>query len=217
VNKVLQQILAGIWHWTAPYDSIGGTLVSSYWLDEPGVLIDPLAPEPVLEWLAARPTPPAAVVLANRHHYRSCGEITARFGCQVHVPAAGMHEFTHGEPVVAYEPGDTLPGGLLAVEVGVLSPDDGGLYLDSARTLWLADTLVRSPSDPDAGIGFVPDSLMDDPAETKRGLLEAFQRLLDEYPFENLLLSHGLPLVGNGRAEMERFVSGGGRTAQDAF
>ena len=114
-------------------------------------------------------------MLANRHHYRDCGAINECFGCQVHVPAAGMHAFTHGEPVVPYEPGDELPGGLVAVEVGALSPDDGGLYLESGSALWLADTLVRAPTDPDSRIGWVADSLMDDPQETKGGMLAAFE------------------------------------------
>lgn len=217
MNKTLQQVIAGIWHWTAPHGNIGGTLVSSYWLDEPGVLIDPLTPEAVLEWLSRRPSPPSAIVLANRHHYRDCAVITQRFGCRVHVPAAGMHAFTHGEPVVPYEPGDDLPGGLVAVEVGALSPDDGGLYLAGSRALWLADTLVRSPTDPDSHIGWVPDSLMSDPEETKRGLLAAFERILADYEFEHLLLAHGLPLVGNGRLELERFVREGGRSASGAL
>jgi hypothetical protein len=58
---------------------------------------------------------------------------------------------------------------------------------------------------------------MDDPPETKRGLLAAFTRVLDEFEFQNLLLAHGLPLIGNGRAELEEFVSSGGRTATGAF
>ena len=31
------------------------------------------------------------------------------------------------------------------------------------------------------------------------------------------MLAHGLPLIGNGRAALEEFVSSGGRTAGDAF
>jgi len=37
-------------------------------------------------------------------------------------------------------------------------------------------------------IGFVPDVLMDDPADTKARLLAAFRRLLDAFDFEHLLL-----------------------------
>jgi hypothetical protein len=214
----MNEILPGVWHWLTPNQSIGGVHVSSYWLDESGVFIDPLVPEDEgLDWFAARPVPPSAVILANRHHYRDSDVLHERFGCQVHVPATGLHEFTDDEPVVGYAPGDELPGGLIAFEVGVLSPDDSGLYLESAGAVWLADTLVRSPSNPSSQIGWVADGLMDDPPETKRGLLAAFTRVLDEFEFQNLLLAHGLPLIGNGRAELEEFVRSGGRTATGAF
>jgi hypothetical protein len=213
----MEEILPGIWHWAVPNPSIGGALVSSYWLDS-GVFVDPLPPPDVeLEWFAERPTPPTAVVLANRHHYRASALLHERFGCQVHVPATGLYQFTNGEPVVGYAPRDTMPGGLGAVEVGALSPDDGGLYLASASAIWLADTVVRSMTDPESGIGWVPDSLMDDPPLTKRRLLAAFTRVLDEFEFEHLLLAHGLPLVSDGRRKLEQLVRDGGRTASDAF
>ena len=105
----------------------------------------------------------------------------------------------------------------MAVEVGALSPDDGGLYLGAASALWLADTVVRSAKDPDSQIGWVPDFLMDDPPGTKHGLLAAFERILDQLEFQHLLLAHGLPLIGDGRAKLEELVRSGGRTAPDAF
>ena len=49
---------------------------------------------------------------------------------------------------------------------------------------------------------------MDDPGRDQAGLLEAFGRVLADYEFEHLLLAHGLPLVGNGRAELEQLVAG---------
>jgi len=214
----VEEILSGVWHWSAPNPSIGNTVVSSYWLDEGGVLIDPLLSDEVrIEWFEQRPTAPAAIVLANRHHYRSSGELARRFGVRVHVPSAGLHAFSDSRPVAGYDPGDELPGGLRAVAVGALSPDDSGLHLPGARALWLADTVVRSPSDPTGEIGWVPDSLMDDPERTKRELLEAFQRVLDEVEFDHLLLAHGLPLVNDGHDALERLVAAGGRTASDAF
>ncbi len=111
-----------------------------------------------------------------------------------------MHQFTAGQPVVPYQPGDELPGDLVAVEVGALSPDDWGLYSADSKALWLGDTIVREPTNPGAEIGWVIDQLMDEPPQTKQGLIDAFTRILDDYDFEHLLLAHGLPLVGNGRA-----------------
>jgi hypothetical protein len=214
----MDEILPGIWHWITPNPNIGDTLVSSYWLEASGVLIDPLLSDQIdLDWLAGRPTPPTAVVLANRHHYRDSGRIHERFGCQVHVPSAGLHDFSDRAHVVGYDPGDELPGGLSAFVVGSLSPDEDGLFLASASAIWIGDTLVRSMTDPDGRIGWVPDSLMDDPDETKAGLLEAFSEVLTDYEFEHLLLAHGLPLIGDGRAELELLVGEGGRTAPNAF
>jgi hypothetical protein len=214
----MNEILPGIWHWATPNPRIGGTLVSSYWLDESGVFIDPLLAEDAgLGWFESRSTPPRAVVLANRHHYRDSGRIHERFGCQVHVPSAGLHEFTDRDHVVGYEPGDELPGGLSPFLINSLSPDEDGLFLEPAAAIWVGDTLVRSATDPQSRIGWVPDSLMDDPDETKAGLLRAFGAALESYQFEHLMPAHGLPLVGNGRAELERLVREGGRTGNGAF
>lgn len=213
----MKEILPGIWHWTTPRSSLGGTHVSSYWLDDAGVLIDPLVPADGLDWFAARPVPPTAVVLCNRHHFRDTKRFRERFGCDVHVPEAGLHAFTDRQPVVAYRPGDSLPGDLVAVEVGALSPDDGGLYREASKALWLADTIVREPTNPDAEVGWVIDQLMDEPPKTKQALIATFTRILDQYDFEHLLLAHGLPLIGDGRAKLEEFVQAGGRTAANAF
>lgn len=214
----MDEILPGIWHWTTPNPNIGDTPVSSYWLEQSGVLIDPLLSEQAgIGWFESRPTPPQAVVLANRHHYRDSERIHEHFGCQVHVPNAGLHAFTDRAHVVGYEPGDELPGGLAPFVIGSLSPDEDGLYLDSAAAIWVGDTIVRSPTDPESRIGWVTDSLMDDPEQTKDGLLQAFSEALDDHRFEHLMLAHGLPLVGNGRAELEELVRAGGRTAAGAF
>lgn len=214
----MDEILPGIWHWSTPNPSIGGKLVSSYWLDGSGVLIDPLLSEEAgLGWFQSRPVPPQAVVLSNRHHYRDSGRVHERFGCPVHVPNAGLHEFGDRTHVVGYQPGDELPGGLVGFVIGSLSPDEDGLLSQSASALWVGDTIVRSATDPSARIGWVTDSLMDDPEQTRAGLLQAFGEVLADHRFEHLLPAHGLPLVGNGRAELEQLVREGGRTASDAF
>jgi hypothetical protein len=66
-------------------------------------------------------------------------------------------------------------------------------------------------------LGFVPDSLMDEPEQTKRGLLDAYARLLAELDFEHLLLAHGGPLIGDGRARLQELIDSGGRTAFEIF
>jgi Metallo-beta-lactamase superfamily len=210
----MREALPGVFHWVTPHPRIH-IPVSSYWLDEGGVLIDPLVPEEGgLEWFAARPQQPTTVLLTNRHHYRESGRFVEAFGCTVRCNSAGLHEFTHGEPVAGFEPGDRLPGGVVACEVGGICPDDTALHLPGKHAVAFADGLVRggAPGE-DAPLGFVPDMLMDDPPATKRALLASFARLLEELDFEHVLLAHGDPLIGDGRARLEELVASGGRTA----
>jgi glyoxylase-like metal-dependent hydrolase (beta-lactamase superfamily II) len=210
----VREILPGVWHWTAIHPKIH-VAVSSYWLDSSGVLIDPLVPlEEGLDWFAAREQQPAAILLSNRHHYRESNLFAERFGCTVHCNSRGLHEFEDVRAVAGFEVGDELPGGVRAVEVGAICPDDTALHLPADRALVMADAVVSGgPHGSDGLLGFVPDSLMDDPAGTKRGLLAACERLLAELDFEHLLLAHGGPVIGDGRERLEELVAVGGRTA----
>jgi hypothetical protein len=44
-------------------------------------------------------------------------------------------------------------------------------------------------------------------------MLAAYARLLDELDFEHVLLAHGDPLIGDGRARLQEVIEVGGRTA----
>jgi hypothetical protein len=210
----MREILPDVFHWTASHPKIH-VEVSSYWLDGEGVLIDPLIPPDVgLEWFSRRPRPPRAILLSNRHHYRHSGEIAERFGCEVLCNETGLHEFSEGEPVEGFAAGADLPGGVRACPVGAICPDETALYIPASRALAIADGVVRGgPHSQEGPLGFVPDSLMDDPPQTKRGLLAAYQRLLEELDFEHLLLAHGGPVLHDGRAQLRDLVESGGRAA----
>lgn len=210
----MREVLPGVFHWTALHPNIK-VAVSSYWLEDDGVLIDPLIPPDLgVEWFAERTTSPAAIILTNRHHYRASDQLVQRFGCPVYCVRAGLHQFTRGEPVTGFDFGGELPGGLRAVEIGGLCPDDTALYLARLSAIWFADGVVSGgPRDQGAQLGFVPASLMDDPAETRRQLLGALERVLRDYPLEHVLLAHGEPLIGAGRIQLEELLSAGGRTA----
>jgi len=210
----MREILPGVFHWEAAHPRIHAR-VSSYWLEDGGVAIDPLLPEAEgIDWFAGRGTRPQAVLLSNRHHHRHAGSLQQAFDCPVYCNREGLHEFTHGESVTAFDPGDELPGGVRAERVGAICPDETALYLPARRAVVIADAAVRGGLDRSIGeLGFVPDSLMDDPPATKRALLDALARLLAELDFEHLLLTHGTPLVGDGRELLQDLVDRGGRTA----
>jgi Metallo-beta-lactamase superfamily len=211
----MREVLPGVVHWTAIHPHIHSE-VSSYWVEEDGVLVDPLVPpeEGGIEWFKRRDSPVVAIVLSNRHHFRDSGRFVEEFGCPVYVPEAGMHEFGDDEPVIAYGPGEELPGGLVVHEIGALCPDEMALHRPASRAVFIADGVVTGAARGQSSqLGFVPDSLMDDPPETKRGLLAAYQRLLAEVDFDHLLLAHGGPVLDGGRDQLEELVAIGGRTA----
>src|SRR5215208_7222285 len=83
-SRLMQEITPEIRHWTAVHPNIGW-VVSSYWLPELHVLLDPLeVPEDVVEV--------EQIVLSNRHHKRSAFEARERFDATLRAPRLGMHD-----------------------------------------------------------------------------------------------------------------------------
>jgi hypothetical protein len=197
----MRELAPDLWHWTARRDSIGMD-VSSYALADGRVLIDPLIPPQGLEWFEQHAAP-EHVLLTCRHHDRDAWRLRAAFGCTVHCVRQGLHELEGRGPVEPFDFGDELPGGVVAKEVGALSPDEGALYIAARRALAVADGVVRWPGV--EGLAFVPDHLMDEPERTKAGLRDAYRRLA-ELDLELLLLTHGDPVVGDASAALLAFV-----------
>jgi len=198
----VQLILPGVWHWTTIHPR-WGIEISSYYLTEERVLIDPRVPAEGLDWFEQN-GPPVAALLTNRHHYRDSGRFAERFGTRVLANRLGAHEFTHGEPVELFAPGDELPGGVVSIEIGGICPDETALFARAHRAIAVADGLVRMPSE--APLGFVPDELMHDPEGTRARLIDAYRALLD-LDFDHLLLAHGHPIAGEAKEALRRFLS----------
>src|SRR4051794_9397939 len=114
----MQELLPGIYHWTAFHEGIGFD-VSSYYVEGSGTLIDPMLPPEGLDWFGERRRP-QRVLLTCRHHYRQSDRFAERFGIAVHCNEAGLHEFEGGRAVDGFRPGDTLAAGIRALEVNVL-------------------------------------------------------------------------------------------------
>ena len=88
----MREILTGVHHWETLHPRIKH-FVSSYWLDDGGVLIDPLIPEDVgIDWFANRAQEPSTVILTNRHHLRHSESYAEAFGCAIRCCEAGLQE-----------------------------------------------------------------------------------------------------------------------------
>jgi hypothetical protein len=192
----MHEIAPGIHHWTAPHPKIK-VEVSSYWLPDLRVLLDPLAVPDEVDGVDE-------IVLSNRHHKREAFEAAERFGVPVRVPRVGMHEYDEGDPVEPYDFEEPFANGsITAYQVTGYWPDDGALHIPSASALAIADTIVNYD-----GIRFVPDHLMgDDPEAEKRDIKQTLARLAEELEFEHLLLAHGAPVAGEGRERLREFAS----------
>lgn len=197
----MNEIVPGVLHWKKHHPNIG-TEVSSYYLVEERVLIDPMEPEEGLDALRESGEP-EAILLSNRHHYRDTAKFVEAFGCSVHASRPGMHEFDSGEPVEPFDFGDELPGGVRAYEAGAICPDDTALHVPARSALSVADGVINY-----GGLGFVPEEhLGDDPESVKRAIRESYAALL-ELDFDNLLVAHGDPVVGGAKDALREFVEG---------
>jgi len=199
----MEEIVPHILHWTAFHEDIGQE-VHSYCVTGlgPAILIDPMVPPDGLDWFR-RKAKPGHIYLTNRLHYRGSDRFVEDFGGTVWCHSAGLHEFRPGQKVKGFEHGDILPGGILALKVDALCPEETALLIPLGHgALSMGDAVIRE----DEHLEFVPDSLMgDDPKAVKRGLRSAFSELL-ECPFEHLLLAHGRPFVKGGK-EALRHIS----------
>jgi hypothetical protein len=198
----MNEIAPGLWHWRARHHHIGSE-VSSYYLADERVLIDPMIPPEGIEWFDQNGAP-EHVLLTNRHHDRDSWRLHEAFGCTVHCVRNGLYELDGRGPVEAFDFGDQLPGRVVVHEVDAICPDETALHITGHGALACADGVVRSRAGGE--LAFVPDSLMDEPEDTKRGLREAYERLLD-LDFDLLLLAHGQPVVGGGREALRKFVA----------
>jgi hypothetical protein len=139
----MREIAPGLWHWTARHGRIGLDVSSYYLLDE-RVLIDPLVPAAGMGWFDEHGAP-AHVLLSNRHHDRDAWRFRETYRCTVHCVRSGLYELEGRGPVEPFDFGDSLPGGAIAYEVDAICPDETAFHIPQHAALACADGVVRWP------------------------------------------------------------------------
>ncbi len=191
----MDEIAPGIQHWKATHPNLG-IEVSSYWLPELRLLLDPIAVPDEVEGVEC-------ILLSCRHHGRDSLDAAERFGATVQAPRSGMHEFPDDTSIQPYDFGTALLGGAVtAHQVGGLSPDETALHIPSVNALSIADGAIHYGDELD----FVPDQYMDDPERDKADLKRGFGELADQLEFDVLLFAHGDPIASGGRDTLRRFA-----------
>lgn len=156
------------------------------------VLIDPLAPPPDAAdvWARIDAAPPTAIFVLKPDHVRDVDLFARRYGARAFGPRLFWPNDIPRTPIEPVDPGDELPGGLLALYDG-RGRDETPAWLPQQRALVFADALTAPAA----------DLLVWSTAWHQERTLPALRALLD-LPFEHVIVSHGAPV--HDRAAYER-------------
>jgi|SRR6185437_3820389 len=198
----MDEILPGLFHWSAFHDGIEQPVHSSFVCDSE-TLLDPMRPEGGLDVIAAVGGP-RRIVLSNRHHFRHSAAYTDRFHCPVLCHEAGLDHFQGEHPVCGFTFDQQLADDVLALELASICAEETTLLLSVAGgVLSFGDGLTREE---DGSLAFMPDALLGENPETvKAGLCSNLMRMLDE-EFDALLFAHADPVLADGRSMLEEFL-----------
>ena len=211
----VQQVAPGLWRWTAPHpdwapedggpdgwDREVGCVYHEG--DEAVVLIDPLVPVDERErfWTALdrdveRAGRPVAVLLTVFWHARSSQEILDRYdGATVWAHERASERIGERTRFTkAFAVSDPLPGGVRALDA--LRAEEVLYWIPEHRALVAGDVFL---GDGRGGVRVCPESWLPegtDPADFRASLHQVL-----ELPVERVLVSHGDPVLENGRAAL---------------
>jgi hypothetical protein len=197
-----QELRPGLWRWTAPHPDWAhaenwGPDVGSVYAELPQavVVIDPLVPadEDARFWAALdrdvdRLALPVYVLLTVHWHERSVAEVLERYHATLWRPE---------------EKGD-LPDGVQAEIVRGSDWVEALFYLEPQRALVAGDLLIGTNGGVELPVQWFPKGEQEW-AETT--LKPELRERLGRLPVELVLVSHGEPVLSDGRAALDRALS----------
>ena len=157
------------------------------------LLIDPLGPPKEV-------ASPKHVLLTVYWHAREAGELEARFWA----PSRSRRPLQNRGIVAADVAEATLPGGIVPFQTARAA--EAVYWLPDHRAIAVGDVLLGAGAKPratDDPLRLCPERWLG--KATHEDLRVSLQPLLD-LPVEHVLVSHGRPVVGNGKRELERVL-----------
>ncbi len=195
----VRDVAPGLWVWRLEHpdwapDVGWEPLVTSTCVESGGevALLDPLAPSPGADevWRRLEARPPGIVVVLKPDHVRDVDLFARRYGARAFGPNVFFRDDIPETELEPVEPGDELPGGLVALYDG-RGRNETPLWLPEQRALVFADGLTAPGGEL---------RVWSTPWHDER-VLPALRALL-ELPFEHVIVSHGEPV--HDRAAYER-------------
>ena len=190
----MDQIAPGLRRWTSWHDHWEED-VGSLAVDTPDglVLIDPLDPPAELG-------KPAHVLVTVYWHARGAGDLKAR----TWAPSRSLRPLAN-RGVDAADAATGLPGGIRAFPTARAA--EAVYWLPDQRAVVVGDVLLGAGAKPRAThdpLRLCPEGWLG--KQTHADLRESLRPLLD-LPVERVLVSHGAPVLGGGRAALERVLA----------
>jgi hypothetical protein len=212
VTPAPEQLADGLWRWTARHPEWHpgefGSEVASFALraGTETVLIDPLLPpdaDPVLDLIERELGDRLAILITIPYHVRSSEAIRDRFRGRVETIIWGHQacrkRLADGAGFRAFEPGDALPAGASAHRIGKPRRFETPIHLPSHGALVFGDAVAEVDGD----LRVWSERSVD--AEVVRFYRERFNPTLEpllDLDFDCVLVTHGRPVLENGRAEL---------------
>jgi glyoxylase-like metal-dependent hydrolase (beta-lactamase superfamily II) len=201
----VMQIAPGLWRWTGFHGEWKEDVGSTYCETEDGVvLVDPLVPPEDTKRFWRALDRDVELVGGDVHvlvtvfwHTRSTKAMVERYGARVWAPARGKQAVARRAGVVTdpFRPDDALPGGIRAFRTGRAA--EVVYWIPDHRALVCGDALL---GDGDGGLRLCPESWLPQGA-THATLVDSLRSVLD-LPVERVLVSHGDPVLADGRAAL---------------
>jgi glyoxylase-like metal-dependent hydrolase (beta-lactamase superfamily II) len=200
----LRELRPGLWRWTAFHpewkEDVGSV---AYDGGDELVLVDPLLPsDEALDGLIARTGKPVAVLVTVFWHTRSAEVLARRHGARVLAPSGGRAAVRRRAPSTEpFRPGEPLPGGMEAISTA--RANEVVYWIPEHRTVVPGDVLLGAKH---GGLRMCPRGWL--PEGRTLDELAASLRPLVARPVVRVLVSHGEPVLRNGRAALERALAG---------
>ena len=212
---MLEQLLDGLWTWTAAHPSWGKPETS--WdpevrgylavADDATLLVDPLLEPPEraegaavreeLDAIVQERGRPVSIFITIPWHVRSSTELLARFDGAAYSHRKLRPRLAKHGRWLELVPGRRYPGGVLAHPIGNPRTRETPIFLSSWNALVVGDTVVESKG---AGAPRLWASVDPKPGSQmwfERRYVPSFRPLL-ELPVGHLLLTHGRPVLERG-------------------
>jgi glyoxylase-like metal-dependent hydrolase (beta-lactamase superfamily II) len=200
------EVATGLWRWTAYHEEWKEDVGSVFCETGDGVvLVDPLVPaEEERFWHALdrdvrRVGGQVHVLVTVFWHVRSTAAIVDRYETRVWAPSTSRAAVERRSGVVTdvFRPGEGLPGAIESFRTARRT--EVVFWIPQHRALVPGDVLL---GDGAGGVRMCPESWL--PEKTGHGELSQSLRPLLELPVRRVLVSHGEPVLENGRDALER-------------